>query len=46
MVQHITARHDPALAARIVRHTPLYYDDDLPGEMGRPPYVRAGSSLT
>lgn len=46
MPQPIIARHDPALQARIVRRTPLYYDDAPAPELERPPYVRAGSSLT
>jgi hypothetical protein len=46
MIRHITARHDPALQAKIVRRTPLYYDDDPAEDLERPPYVRAGSSLT
>lgn len=46
MPPQITARHDSALQARIVRRTPLYYDDDPAPELERPPYVRAGSSLT
>lgn len=46
MPPQIVARHDPALTARIVRGTPLLYDDDPDPEVERLPYVRAGSSLT
>lgn len=46
MPQPVIACHDPALQARIVRRTPLYYDDDPGPEQERPAYVRAGSSLT
>ncbi len=44
MSEQITARHDPALSATVVRHTPLYYRDVI-GHGERPPFVRAGSSL-
>ncbi len=46
MVPQITAQLSPALKARIIRSTPLFYDDDPPQDFERPPYVRAGSSLT
>lgn len=39
------SRPDPALSARIVGQTPLYYRDGADPATGRPPYVRAGSSL-
>jgi hypothetical protein len=46
----IRARSDPDLKARIVGHSPLYYQDNAgyPGSAAdgdRPAYVRAGSSL-
>ncbi len=46
MPEQITARHDPALKARIVRRVPLFYGDDPDPTIERLPYVRAGSSLT
>ena len=45
MSEQITARHDPALSATVVRHTPLYYRDVIGPGSERPPFVRAGSSL-
>ncbi len=45
MGQRVFARHHPALGMRIVRRTPLYYDDDPGEELERPP-KRAGSSYT
>jgi hypothetical protein len=45
VVPQVTAQLDPALTARIIRTTPLFYDDEPPAEFERPPYVRAGSSL-
>jgi hypothetical protein len=46
MPKQITAKHEPALTARIVRRIPLLYDDDPNPNVERLPYVRAGSSLT
>ncbi len=46
MPPQIVSRPDPELKARIVRRIPLLYDDEPNPEMERPPYVRAGSSLT
>lgn len=46
MPKKITSQYDPALVARIVRRTPLLYDDAPDPHMERLPYVRAGSSLT
>jgi hypothetical protein len=45
MPNQITAEHEPALIARIVRRIPLLYDDDPDPNIERLPYVRAGSSL-
>ena len=43
--EQITARHDPALNATVVRHTPLYDRNVIGPGSERPPFVRAGSSL-
>ena len=41
----VLAREDPALAARVVRRTPLHYRDGADAALDRPGHVRAGSSL-
>ncbi len=45
MALQIVARQDPALGARILRRTPLYYDEGADPATERPAFVRAGSSL-
>lgn len=45
MAERIIARHDPDLAATIVRRTPMYYRDAADPGSERPAFVRAGSSL-
>ncbi|MCI0728816.1 MAG: hypothetical protein L0332_19160 [Chloroflexi bacterium] len=44
-MKHITAHHDPALAARVVNQTPLLYRAGPDPAADRPGHVRAGSSL-
>ena len=46
MTQHLTARHDPELQARIVRRVPMRYQQEADSVVDRPPYVRAASGLT
>lgn len=41
----ITARHDPALTARITRCEPLVYIDGASEELDRPAHVRAASGI-
>ncbi|HEX2081585.1 MAG TPA: hypothetical protein VHG08_28030 [Longimicrobium sp.] len=40
-----TARHDPALRARVVRTVPLTYAEGADRSLDRPAHVRAGSGL-
>jgi hypothetical protein len=41
----LVAKADPALAAVVVAHAPLYYIEGADPELDRPAHVRAGSSL-
>ena len=45
MTEQITAQQDPVLGARILRRTPLYYEEGADPDTERPAFVRAGSSL-
>lgn len=44
-MEHVRARHDPALTATVMRETPLRYDAGADASIDRPAHVRAASGL-